>query len=180
MVSKKSSKLLIGLIVCGIALSVYLAFANRIMLSFSELPEVQEGNISQFSTGREVHKALDRGEWLGGLFEKYYFQGWAFCETDTGNEGKYAVLIFKNSNSDHCYYVETPGSFRPDVYGVFKDRFNIRGNMHGIECQFSTVTIPSGEYDFFVYVKENDQDYGIVDMNMHFVKRGAEFVSANN
>lgn len=157
---------------CGVLLVfiIYLFKANDIILLFDHDDKVIKLSFDEIISNTEAYVNVDNCENMGGILEKVYFQGWAFCETTHDNSDKNILLVFKEADSDECYVIETMPQSRPDVYGVYRDSKAIWNDMTGIECQFSTIKIREGIYDFYVYVRENEYDYGLYDMQIQYIK----------
>lgn len=149
---------------------LYLCFANTLMLMFNDNVALSKVSFDSFTGKDEVYQIADGFQYLGGMYEVAYLQGWAFCETDQDNSDKVITLIFRSTDSDDCYAVETKAQARDDVYGAFRDIVNVYNGMNGIECQFSTVNMKNGTYKFYVAVKENEQNSGISNTGMLFEK----------
>lgn len=159
-----------------IIFAIYLVFANQIVLCFNNDAVIKKAKFSDFEGNSEVVFSLSIGENVGGLLEKCYINGWAFCETEQDNANKEIKLLFKDKLSDVCYVVENHAQLRHDVYGVFKDEKNIYNGLAGLETQFPTLSFKEGEYELFLYVRENEINYGVVTTNMIYKKVGNEFI----
>ena len=150
---------------------IYLARANDIILLFDKADKVEQINLQDICSNSEVYVNLDGCENLGGLLEKVYFEGWAYCETDYDNAGKKIGLIFKADFDENlCYRIQTNAQLRSDVYGAFRDSKHIYNGMAGIECQFSPINMRNGRYHFYVEVVENDHNYGLKDTGIIYEK----------
>jgi hypothetical protein len=160
---------------CGVLLIfiIYLFKANDIILAFDNDDKVTKMSFAEILSNTEAYVNVDNCENIGGILEKVYFQGWAFCETLYDNSDKKISLIFKETDGDKCYVIQTMPQSRPDVYGVYRESKDIWNDMTGIECQFSTVKIKEGIYDFYVYVQENEYNYGIYDTQIKYIKDAA-------
>lgn len=159
---------------CGLLVfAVYLFLANDIILLFDHDDKIAQRSFDELQSNTEAYVSLDNCENLGGLLEKVYFQGWAFCETSYDNTDKKISLVFKKADSSKCYVIETQPQLRPDVYGVYRDSKEIWNGMTGVECQFSTVKMKEGLYDMYVYVWENEHSYGLYDSQIQFRKDAA-------
>ena len=161
-------------------LVVYLFKANDLILYFDQDDKVYVRNFSEFQSNSEAYVNLDSCEYLGGILEKAYFQGWAFCETEYDNKDKKIILVFKSVDSDKCYTVETRAQDRPDVYGAFHETRKIYGSLNGVECMFSTIKIKEGVYDYYVAVVENEYNYGIYNTNLQYEKSKDGFQLVEN
>ncbi|MBD5402331.1 hypothetical protein HDR58_05975 [bacterium] len=176
MVNKKRTCIYIAMMMVFI---VYLIFANQIVLCFDKDTTVKKAKMSDFKSNSEVIFSISVGENVGGMLEKCYMNGWAFCETEQDNTNKEINLLFKDKLSDVCYVVENGAQMRPDVYGVFRNEKKIYNGLNGLECQFSTISFKEGEYELFLYVKENESNYGVVTTGRIYKKTGDEFVYVN-
>lgn len=150
--------------------AIYLFNANDIILLFDRDEKIEKVSFDIFESNTDVTINLSDCENLGGILERVYFQGWAFCETLYDNSSKKVSLIFKSVDSEDCFAVDTLPQYRPDVYGAFSESKNIWNSMNGIDCQFSTVKMKEGTYDFYVYVQENDYNCGLYDPRIRYVK----------
>lgn len=159
---------------CGLLIFVvYLLLANDIILLFDQDDKVKQIPFSDLQSNTEAYVSLDSCENMGGLLEKVYFQGWAFCETAYDNANKKISIVLKRADSSNCYVVETQPQLRPDVYGVYRDSKEIWNGMTGVECQFSTVKMKTGTYNLYIYVWENEHSYGLYDTQIQYRKDAA-------
>ena len=149
---------------------VYLCSANTIVLSFDENTPLTEESFNSIPQKNEVYQMVDGFQYLGGMYEVAYFQGWAFCETEQDNACKTISLVFVSEDNGRCYTVESAAQLRPDVYGAFYETTGIYNGMNGLECQFSTIGMKNGIYKYYVAVWENETNHGIVDTGMMFQK----------
>ncbi|MDE7313649.1 MAG: hypothetical protein K2N87_18830 [Eubacterium sp.] len=154
----------------------YLLFANRIILYFDKDAKAERVDLSDYYGDATVHYYIDTYEKRGGLLEKYYIQGWAYCETEQDNQGKTISILLKNTKNDSCYKIENKAQYRIDVYEAFKKEKKIYNAMNGLESCFSTIGISEGEYQLYLYVEENKTDYGVTATNLFYVKDKNEFV----
>lgn len=175
-----SKKGIVCYVVAILLFILYLVRANDIILYFDKDSVPQKVVFSEFQSNSEVYVCLDSCENIGGMLEKVYFQGWAFCETDYDNQGKKINLIFKSEDSDLCYKVDCEAQLRNDVYGAFRAEQRIYNGMAGVECQFSTIGIEEGTYQFYVQVIENEYNYGLKDTGYVLCKTGDKFEFADN
>lgn len=149
---------------------LYLCFANTFMLMFYNGETLSKVSFDSFAWKNDVYQMADGFQYLGGLHEVAYLQGWAFCETQQDNSDKVVSLIFRSEDSDDCYVVETKAQARDDVYGAFRDSTGIYNGMNGVECQFSTLNMKNGTYKFYIAVWENETDYGVSNTGILFEK----------
>lgn len=152
---------------------LYLARANDIILSFQDV-NPQTIKFSELQSNSEVYYYLDNYEYMGGVLEKVYFQGWAFCGTDYENTEKKISLIFKSIHDDKCYAIENNTQIRIDTYNAFQEK-NVYNIMNGFECQFSTIGFREGTYELYIEVIENEYNYGLKNTGLKLFKKGNEF-----
>ncbi len=153
----------------------YLLFANQIILFFNKDVKTRKVNLTDYNSNSEVIYSIDTGEEIGGLLEKCYIQGWAFCETEQDNSEKEISLLFKSVSGEKCYVIDNKAQSRNDVYGVFREQKKIYSALNGLECQFSTINFKEGEYELFLYVWENESNYGLIKTGMHYNKYKDKF-----
>lgn len=153
----------------------YLIFANQIILFFHKDMRTREVNLEDYNSNCEVNYSIDTGEEIGGLLEKCYIQGWAFCETEQDNSEKEISLLFKSVDGNKCYAIDNKAQSRDDVYGVFREQKKIYSALNGLECQFSTINFKEGEYELFLYVWENESSYGLIETGMYYKKNKDKF-----
>lgn len=153
-----------------IIFALYLYFANSIMLLIDDNEKLIKDSFENYPEKNMVYQSVDDLQYLGGIYEVAYFQGWAFTETEQDNSDKEIVLLFVSENGRDCYSVSTKAQQRQDVYGVFRDSTKIYNDMNGVECQFSTINMKNGTYHYYVAVIENEMDYGIVDTGLMIEK----------
>lgn len=149
---------------------VYLFSANSIILMADDNETLAKVEFERYAEKDPVYQMVDGFQYLGGLREVAYFQGWAYCETERDNADKTIELVFLSEDGSSCYAVETKAQSRDDVYGAFRDTMKIYNGMNGVECQFSTINMKNGQYRYYVAVIENGVNYGIVDTGMLFEK----------
>ena len=157
-------------VIALILFAFYLLFANQIILFFHKDVRTKEVKFLDYHSNSEVTFSIDTGEEIGGLLEKYYIQGWAFCETEQDNSEKDISLLFKSISGNKCYVIDNKAQSRDDVYGVFREQKKIYSALNGLECQFSTINFKDGEYELFLYVWENESNYGFIETGMHYKK----------
>lgn len=109
--------------------------------------------------------AFDTFNYRGSLEETLEIIGWSFFEVEQENDERYVEILFVGESN---YSIEAALQSRFDV----KDSFN--GNLHsnnlGFSATFSTITIKNGEYDIYLYVKENETTEGYIKTNKRIVK----------
>ena len=164
------TKKLVAYVSLLILFVVYMFSANSIVLHFNEKDSLSVRDFESFSVKNDIYQAADDFQYLGGMYEVAYFQGWAFCETEQDNSDKTISLVFVSEDGDRCYVAESKAQMRGDVYGAFHETTGIYNGLAGLECQFSTVNMKSGIYKYYIAVWENETDYGIVDTGKMYKK----------
>lgn len=93
--------------------------------------------------------------------------GWAFCQTEGDNTGKYTELYITSPNN--TYVCTMSNSPRPDVYKIYKDSLKIIGEQHGFNGVYDVTNLPDGEYELHVAVYETDTEQGIVKLGQKLI-----------
>lgn len=154
-----------------VLLCLWVVFSNRIMV------EVHGGDIIyKYNEKRSfddiVVYSVDLPEYIGGRFEEIYFSGWSFCETESDNSGKRVGIIIEDENKDNNYYCETIPGDRLDVKSTMETQgYKIKGSNHGFAFKFSAINIKNGKYRLYLYDVENDENSGLVDLNIYMIKQ---------
>lgn len=139
---------------------LYLISANKIIAS------IKDNNVTEVSTRIDELKkdtVLHSIEvnFQEGIFGSFDYIGWAFCETNFDNTNKEVWIILANDKKTYMYKNELKR--RDDVFDAFKEQYKIKGSYHGISSNVSTVGVKTGIYKLYIYCKENEDNYGLVD-----------------
>ena len=130
---------------------------------------------TQFTSSAEGRAFFDTLEMTDGASDEYHVQGWGFCNTQADNQDKKITLVFKHTESDLCYSIAQKPTMRDDVYRAFCDTYAIQGYYHGFDMRFSVLPMKDGIYDLYVYVQENEADYGLFHTGAQFQKMNGDF-----
>lgn len=100
-------------------------------------------------------------------------QLWAYCETKKDNSNKEIYVILAPDKSNNIAYKITGLSVtREDVYASHANMKDIKSMNHGLQCEFSALSLKNGIYKLYLYCKENDENYGLVDTGLMLKKDG--------
>lgn len=160
---------------------IYLRFSNNLVgACISDDLYMKEVNLNDYSsTSTPVFCVEEPLEYIGGIYEYAYCAAWAFCETEFENTDKTIGIILKNVDEDSAYICECFPQYRVDVYNAFKSKKQIYNGMTYISCKFATFNLPYGVYEMFIYVVENEFDYGLISTGQYYQKTTNDFVSIN-
>jgi len=150
---------------------LYLLFADRIILSKinNYTSSLYTIDFDEIKSNTDAYYSFEKLEILDGMFNQVYFVGWAYCETTMDNSNKKVYLVFKGDGIDYISDYSLAINRRPDVQLAFPDKkvFNARNHFTG---EFSTIIMKNGSYDLYLYVEENEFNYGLVNTGKKFVK----------
>lgn len=157
-------------IVIWVAFIVILLFSNNIIAL------VNKNNIEKTNARIEcfkkdqVYYATDNIDIINDIFDSFIIKGWAYCETNKENNNKSVSILLANDNQ--TYIKALTLTKRNDVRQVFQEKHRINGVYHGIQGTISTVGVKNGVYKVYIFCKENDENYGLVDTGMLLKKYG--------
>lgn len=162
----KSPKLIAYIIILLFFLS-YLVLATNIV-SIIMPNSVKKVNINIDALKKDpVLYTLDRIEYLDDFYGNIQLSGWAFCETLEDNSEKEIWFIFKSEKSTYMFENELQSS---EITSVFNSIYDIRGKNHRFGNTLSTAVMKNGLYKIYIYCKENNENYGLVDTNIMIKK----------
>ena len=160
----------ISYIIIWVVFIVLLLFSNTIVASFRKNNmERTHIKIEEFKKD-QVYYAVDEIDFKNDIFDSFIFKGWVYCETNKENNEKTASILLANDNQRYIKALNL--SKRTDVTQAFKEKYKIRGSYHGIQGVFSTVGVKNGIYNVYIYCRENNENYGLVDTGMKLKKDG--------
>ena len=87
--------------------------------------------------------------------------GWSFVDTIEDNTNRKTEIILVNEDTK---YVIEPALEYIELQQVWFPDKNISGYNQKFRAKFSTTNIKNGAYRIYLYTKENDTNYGIVDI----------------
>lgn len=122
--------------------------------------------------GDQVHYFFNDLYVTESLIPEVVVRGWAFVETTLDNPDKSVKIVF--SSPEKAYEIDMDLWDREDLEYEFED-ITIPENRNGFYARFSHLGMDNGLYYLYVYVYENEQDYGIVDTNRIFRKEHRSF-----
>lgn len=146
-------------------------YANQIVGLFVEgNVMLMKADINNYKKDR-IFFSIDSIRFRDDLLGKIDILGWAFGETEKDNSEKEIWLIFKEDGRDYLYkYKANFIYYRPDVYNAYRENTRVRGVYHGLKCSLSTVSMKNGIYNLYVYCKENNENYGVIDTGIKIKK----------
>lgn len=155
---------------------LWMALGTDIIVKLSRTPSVEKCSFVDFQDKDDVVFFIDDITETGNMLETVCIRGWSFTETDTDNTNREIKLVLKNEKK--CYVVTIMAdslTARLDVIAAFPDqKFGIN-NAIGFIYEFSTLQMKNGIYNIYIYVWENEENYGIVDTGIQVKKDGASF-----
>ena len=165
----------ISFIVGFILLSIWLISANFFIGNFFVPKEnrITKSDLNYWLSkeNREVTVLLNKGYETGKFFDTFILYGGAFCEREEGTSGNKARTIHVILSSDSNTYVsEAINVIRVDVFTKFKDSKKMYNGEVGFQAEFSTIAMKDGIYDLYIYVKENDDIYGINNTGLKYIR----------
>ncbi len=150
----------------AIAWSVLFFMLTPVILFFTG-QNLKSSSIDLNINHDKVYYAIDELYVFDNLLTQVDIQGWAFVETKQDNPDKTVKLIFA-SNHD-AYEVNTFLSERTDLVSAMEDK-KVPANRNGISAMFSPLAMKNGDYSLYIYVYENEENYGIVNTGREFRK----------
>ena len=136
---------------------------------------LKEVDISQYSSVSRVYPYVSGQSDRGDYIDTYSITGAAFCETEATNYLREVELILKSEKG--AYAIKAAPSEDISFYDQFQDIKQIRGNEIGFRVNFSTINLPSGIYELYIYVRETEDIYGIGNSGYKYIKDKAGFRS---
>jgi hypothetical protein len=147
----------------------YLIYANKfVAFIVSDEYSFYEADFLSYDSNSEVIFSLSNVTINRDLKETLSINGIAFCETDKDNSNKRIELILKSDNK--AYAAKMPVQYRKDIYLKFSESSQLGGDYLYIACNLPTIGLDEGVYELYVYVWENDQNYGIKKTGLRFLK----------
>lgn len=151
---------------------IFLGSLNSLMGTTQE-QSLKEIQLPSLESNSPVHfyVSLQYGE---DLFQTVTNSSWdyAFCESDYPNPDKRVELIFHSQEVTYgvpcgVSTLEHKESNYPQI-----DQYN---DFNGISTTFSTANMKNGVYQLYLYVYENQHNFGLVDTEMEYVKHYDSF-----
>ena len=141
--------------------------SNLILIkAFSLDSGIKKVNFDDFEEKDKVYYSIDTIDiYNNDFFENINISGWAFSDSDlSGQDTRKVSLLLKSD--DNCYELQCSKSQRDDVNKAFPD-LNVPKQAI-FRAQFYTLPLSVGEYELWIYVKENDNTYGKVYTGKNF------------
>lgn len=150
-----------------------LIYSTRIVSLFIPNSVIKKNIDIELLKKDKVNYCFDSIEYYGDFLDSIYFAGWAFGETFNDNKEKEIWFVFESEESIYIFKNEVASS---NIYKVFTGTYNIRGNNHRFYSTVSTTVMKNGFYKLYIYCKENDENYGLVDTGL-MLKKDAKGIS---
>lgn len=163
------------LLVYGVLLilfAVLLWNMNTLVLLGMDNSEKFVSSHIDYEGNSRVFLSVSSVETFDNWSESLSLSGWAFCETDGNNDEKSYDIILRNDKDTYAVHVAPVA--RRDVASSYPDR-KVASIMNGIEMQASTIAVRDGIYSIYVYVHENDDNYGLIDTGRRIIKSRDRF-----
>lgn len=166
---KKGKKIIVYIII-WIIFVVTLIFSNKIIILLKGNNLIKTFNNIENYKKNAVYYAIDVIDIKNDIFDSFNFRGWAYCETQKENKAKSVFLIL--TNESNTYSKELNLTNRGDISLAFGENQKVKGDLHGVNGKFSTIDVENGIYSIYIYCKENDENYGLVDTGLMLKKDG--------
>ncbi len=159
-------------LVCVMLFVVYIISVNVLIEAHTTEIHFQKDNLENYTSTTDVYYSigsLDIIQFNG----QSYFDGWAFASNSHPNDDRNMKLIL--SSNEHTYSLQIDDMYaRQDVVNEYKNEYFHTSDV-GFRAIFYTFFIPDGIYDLYMYVWENETNYGIVKTKQQFEKKGKDF-----
>lgn len=173
--TNKTFKVLLYISFVGIFI-FWMMFSNQIISHSAglSLKKVSFSSYSESTTPIHVH--IDQMIIGEDLLKQVSIAGWMFGESRVSNSERYSGLLFVHENQHDVYLVDAVLNERADVRSVYQDLLPQNSTLNiGMMASFSTIGMKEGVYSLYAYCKENDQEFGIQDTNIKFMKNGTSY-----
>lgn len=157
---------------------LWLLFSTRII---SKAVNGDIVKISDFETLLDTYMQddvimnADEFQYDGGMLDSFSVSGWALCDTEDDNTGRYSRIILRG---EKCYELTPSIEVRFDVPGWVRNNFNKPemkiSNYTGFEGSFSLLDVEDGIYDIYLCCWENEKNHGIADTLFQIEKHGRD------
>lgn len=134
-------------------------------------------DLDHFITTAQGYSKIETMKYLGGDMEDFRLYGWAYAEGNENNlpnHGK-TVHVILHDQKGRTYQANASVTIRPDIFYSETDigRKPISGNT-GFEAVFSTLLLPNGAYDVYIYVQENEEVMAMLNTGLTIAKTHAD------
>ena len=150
-------------------LVIWLFVSNNVMLLSQETVLKKINDMPEDKS--VVYKSVGDYQTRDDLFEYVTIAGWAFCETDKENPDRYVNILLKQADGDSKYEVISRIGTRDDIQHSFPE-LHIKGYQLDFFAHFSTINLPNGLYQIYLYCWENEDDHGAVNTGQMIEKKG--------
>lgn len=154
----------------------WLIFANDIVIKVSGVETVEKSDVNDFLQKDGIYFNFDTIDENNDILETVLLDGWAFVETVDNNDNREIKVIIENEK--HSYEITMKDVYtyeRNDVETAYVNKKIGNNKRVGFHYEFSTLQIKNGVYNIYIYVWENEENYGIADTGIQVKKDGASF-----
>lgn len=150
---------------------LYLLFSTKFVTRVFFQTPLQEIDFNALTSTQMLGRYDFNQEYIGGIADAYQTNGWAYCDSDAPEQGKFVSVVFRNPMSSYAAISTTAWSSENlIVFGEDSDRtFRYRHNT-------SLIDLPDGTYDLYLYCEENEQDTMLVNLHKRMKRKGRTFI----
>ena len=161
---RKNKKWII--IVLILVWGLLLLFLTPIILLFVN-QNLEVSYVPTDMAGDHVNYAIDNWSYYDNIVQTITIDGWAFVETQQDNLHKTVKFVFVSDVIS--YEVDADLHNREGLVKVFTDKY-VPKNRTGFSITFSPLGMRNGDYTLFIYIYENENNYGIKNTGREFQK----------
>jgi len=162
------------IVICLVWL-LLLYFLTPIILLFVD-HNMKESSIAIDVTGDPVNYWIDSWVYYDNVVPTITVDGWAFVETEQDNINKTVKLIFVSD--DVSYEVDTDLGVKQRLVQTLNDK-KVPKERTAFSTTFSPLGMKNDVYTLYLYVSENDENYGILNTGREFRKGYRNFIELN-
>lgn len=150
----------IGYVVFIILFSIAFLCSTQIVANlYAKGNKFEADDFSIYHSNSRATYSIETIETYEDLKESFCLSGWAFCETERDNPEKTITIILKGRNKTYSFTEEA--LIRRDVRNAFSN-LKLPSMRLGMEINVSTLEVKDDIYDLYLYVWENEENYGLV------------------
>ena len=135
---------------------IALFLGNRVVT-----PMYDYNDICTYDSNTEVLFVVNEFNLIEGITERVTLSGWAVCQIDNSiTSNRYIEIIL--ISEDLCYRVPTEKIRSTAAVNKVSKKLDLQTELLGYTVEFTTLTMKSGEYEIYIYVREGNDQYGLV------------------
>ena len=152
---------------------IYLLSINGIIASLHSDNPLEKINFNELKSTQEGKYDI-KIEYVE-FYDVFNTTGWAYCVTDSPEDGKPVSIVFRGENSSYASKAITQHTLEAgQVFGYNSDR------TFRFQHTTSLIELPNGLYDLYLYCEENENDTMLVNLGKRFEKKYAQFNEIGN